>query len=249
MTRWLACLTIVAIIPIIVSPDLFAQSAGKPALSVVPFDGAVTVKDASDEGTKLADEVATQLADSGCCRVLPAAWMPRPLNRQVVSVEAMREGAAAAGVQDLVFGSVSESTRTTAGPRSIVYGQGPIRLFGLTGPVGRMRPMSPMGPAMAPLVSRVVTTNVTVRLRVIDVASGEVVRTLQAQRGATSQASGPVGPAFGLPRGAAGLALAGAAAIASRPKRASDSLVDRVVQEVALALIRVAPELVREEQP
>jgi hypothetical protein len=148
----------------------------RPTVTVVSFEG----PGAQERLDAMADELAMRLVETGRFRVLEREWLPVPTGSARPSVAVLRDAAAAAGVEYLVLGSVRPCL---GGPIS-----GPITIGGpLLGGVrlGSRTLIRPASTSRPPSVS--------VNVRVVDVSSGDVVRTSVA--GGEASAS-PLRPAL-----------------------------------------------------
>jgi len=138
-----------------------AQTAIQPSVTVAPFAGVRSDKDAN----ALADEMAMRLVETGRFRVLTREWLPLARQSGRPSIEAVRSAAVSAGVQYVVTAEARPASR----PLGVAARPMPF-------PGGAMRAM----PAMV-MMSRASRRGgdqfMSVTVRVVDAASGEVVRT------------------------------------------------------------------------
>jgi curli biogenesis system outer membrane secretion channel CsgG len=148
-----------------------------PAVTVVSFDGARS----RDDGDALADELANRLMETRRFRVLPRIWLPIPARASTADLNVLREAAAEANVEYLVLGSVSQARRTAPPPLPLIAAMSLLR----------MRPPIGVSP-------RAVETLLSVRVRVIEVATGCVVRTSVGSGRQHSVVLAPAAPVPGL---------------------------------------------------
>ncbi|HUL74155.1 MAG TPA: hypothetical protein VLT86_13695 [Vicinamibacterales bacterium] len=152
---------------------LAAQDTERPTMSVMPFEGSGV---SGTRAGQMADELAARLVETGRFRVLLREWLPVRRNGSRPSMTALREAAAFAGVQYLVFGSVAQ-TVSRAGSRPVTpatAGYGNVMVL------TRAVPLQP--PVRRP------GSFITLDVRVVDVASGDVVRTAAAQEPVAARA-------------------------------------------------------------
>jgi hypothetical protein len=142
----------------------------RPTLSVVALT-ATRSSFPADQALELADDLAMRLVDTGRFRVLPAEWLTAADLARRMTPEALRQAADDAGVRYLVSGSITDiMSRTSATPRTIL---------GAAGAILAQRHVSrlPVRCALPPPVQQFQS----VEVRVVDVASGAVVRTAVAR--------------------------------------------------------------------
>lgn len=171
-----------------------AQAPLPPSMTVASFDGGVS----RDDADAMADELAMRMVETGRFRVLERQWLPLPGNvsrPSIVSMTTMREAAAGAGVQYIVFGTV----RTISNGRSASPVAAPSLLRAVVGPYASTS-----------------HGTVSVSVRVVDVASGDVIRTSVASAPMSSKRlAAPILPPGLLLRGPVGVVTAIATAHAS----------------------------------
>src|SRR5262245_45623269 len=88
-----------------------AQTAVQPTVTVAPFAGVRSDKDAN----ALADELAMRLVETGRFRVLTREWLPLARRDGRPTIDAVRAAAVSAGVQYVV----TAETRTSARPLGV----------------------------------------------------------------------------------------------------------------------------------
>ena len=239
MRRRLVSPMVIALVALSIPAHLLAQgpspsSISKPTLTIARFEGGRT-NDKSDPGAEFADAIAVRIEESGCCRVMPREFLGAAPEHKPASITAVRQAAAAAGVEYVVLGSVTQTSRRPTYPTMAL-------------PMGR-RPTTPFGfhggaPTMA--YSAPITTLVTVDLRVLDVVTGETARTLRVERTVNARTNSTYRAPAPVPgRGVIGTVL-GVAAMSARPRQPVDSVLTSLTPDVADALVRVASQLTRE---
>jgi len=201
--------------------------ATQPSVSVVTFEGSSAPRDARDA---MADELAARLVDTGHFRVLRREWFPHESDA-VPSLDVLRAAAKSVNVDYLVFGSIRQSTGAPVPQPNVMTSSGMAPAFGRQVML-RTHTASPRLPAQ---------TTVVVSVRVVDVASADVVRTATAQRtyAARNGSPSPLVAAPILSRPPTLAAAAVAAIAASRSKLSSTRLTKdwrQVVQQVAQQL-------------
>ena len=154
-----------------------AQEPSRPTLTVARFEGTLKSSQAGDAGADLADAIATRVEESGCCRVMLRAFLSPAAPGTSPSLEAGRQAAIAARVQYVIAGRASTSR---AIPRPSVPSIATVLGQMRPGPSVR-GPMAPRIPYPIPALPRPVTV-VTLEMRIIDAASGQVLRTLNVSR-------------------------------------------------------------------
>jgi hypothetical protein len=132
----------------------------RPTVTVVSFEGPGSL----ERLDAMADELAMRLVETGRFRVLEREWLAVPAGPARPSVAVLRDVAAGAGVEYLVLGSVRP---LLGGPIS-----GPVTIGGPLLGAARLRSRMLIRPART---SR--PPSVSVNVRVVDVSSGDVVRT------------------------------------------------------------------------
>ena len=164
-----------------------AQEPSRPTLTIARFEGKLKSGHTADAGADLADAIATRVEESGCCRVMLRAFLPQAAPGQSPSLEAIREAAVAGRVQYVVAGRAA-SSRTIRRPAAPAI----ATLLGqmLPGP-SRFPPGSSGGP-LAPRLPHPIAarpkpvTLVTLEMRIIDAASGQMLRTVTVTRPAAA---------------------------------------------------------------
>ncbi len=217
-----------------------AQTLSKPSVTVVAFTADRGAKLSSEQGAAIADELARQLVEGGRYRVLQREWLPAPRG----SVDDLRKAAASADVEYLVIGTVSQSRRAV--PQNFR----PVALeqagFGVRVPGFGRRPIG--GRGIPPPPRRVERPMVTLDLRVVDVASGEIVRRAGAQHWVDGSAPSPTTVVAGLVGGPAGAVLAVATHRGASPDKLDklDRGMQQSIEGVARTLSSSAAQLARD---
>ena len=62
--------------------EVRAQQPERPTLTVARFEGSLKSSHGTDAAADLADALAARVEDSGCCRVMPRSWLPRPMSEK-----------------------------------------------------------------------------------------------------------------------------------------------------------------------
>jgi hypothetical protein len=152
---------------------------------------------------ELADDLAARLVETSRFRVLPREWLPTPAHHDAsFPPAALREAAVQAGVEYLVFASVTGLApgHSSPPPAILTAGRAILALSGSRRAPVRCRPARSVHPSFA-----------SVQGRVIDVASGAVVRTSVARaRLGTALAATGLNAGCGSVGAAASLALVAA---------------------------------------
>jgi hypothetical protein len=165
------------------SSNALAQESSKPTLTIARFEGKLKSSRTTDAGADLADAIATRVEESGCCRVMLRAFLPQATPGQSPSLETIREAAVAGRVQYVIAGRAT-TTRTVRRPPapSIATMLGQLRPGATPFPAGssggRLAPRLPYPIAARPLP----VTVVTLEMRIIDAANGQVLRTVTITR-------------------------------------------------------------------
>jgi len=170
-------------------PPALAQEPARPTLTITRFDGKTKSIQTGDAGAELADALATRVEESGCCRVMLRAWLPQTAGGKSPSLQTVRAAAVAARVEYVVTGRVTRTkTVRRPGPPSIaaVLGQiGSRALF----PAGAVRGLSPLlMPHLVPPPAQALT-RITLEMRIVDAATGGVLRTVSITREAPTNAA------------------------------------------------------------
>jgi hypothetical protein len=173
----------VATIACFASSNGLAQESSKPTLTIARFDGTLKSSSTGDTGADLADAIATRVEESGCCRVMLRSFLPQAAPGKSLSLDTIREAAVNGRVQYVIAGRAS-TTRTvgrSAAPSIATMlgrmgpGSSPYAAGGLRGPV------SPRFPY--PIAARPFPVTVfALEMRIIDAASGQVLRTVNISR-------------------------------------------------------------------
>ena len=175
------------------SSNALAQEPSKPTLTITRFEGRVKASHSTDAGADLADAVATRVEESGCCRVMPRAFLPQAAPGESPSLEAIREAAVAGRIQYVVAGraATSRAIRRPIAP-SIATLLGQMRPGASAFPAGALGgPLAPRLPY--PIAARPLpVTVVSLEMRIIDAASGQVLRTVTVTRPAGANVPGLV---------------------------------------------------------
>jgi len=167
----IACVVIVGVLagrPALLS----AQVAERPAISVIAFSGDGVSSIAAGQ---MADELAARLVETGRFRVLLRDWLPTRRDAHSMSPAEVREDAASAGIQYLVYGSIRQTRSRPA-----------VALM-LAAPFLRAASM-PIRAIAALQAHRSQQQSIAVSVRVIDVSTGDVVRTSAAHGDASASA-------------------------------------------------------------
>ena len=171
-----------------------AQEPSRPTLTITRFEGKLKSSQTADAGADLADAIATRVEESGCCRVMLRAFLPqaRPGSRRH-SRRSVRPPLPAA-CRYVIAGRAATTTRTIRRPAapSIATLLGQLRPGAPAVPAGSMRgPLAPRLPH--PISARPLpVTLVTLEMRIIDAASGQVLRTVTVTRPADANVVGAV---------------------------------------------------------
>jgi hypothetical protein len=156
---------------------LLAGQPAPPAVSVVAFDGQGT---SQKDREAMADELAARLVDTRRFRVMPREWLPADRENPDPTMAALFESAKAAQIDYLIFGTAHQhSTPLQSGPGPMVFAALAMR--------ARLGPAALLFPALSATTHRVQTV-LTVHVRVVDVATGNEVRTVNASRSTRSTA-------------------------------------------------------------
>lgn len=193
---------------------LAAQPVGKPSVTVVAFTPERRARLSAQDGATIADELSRQLVEGGQYRVLRRTWLPVEKGKRP-SLDALRSAAATAGVEYLVIGTVGEirSRHSRSSPAPGVYLPqraiaATLPLRGVWLPQGRGMRLTPSPPVAQwrrprrPLAERMVRISVDV----IEVASGQTVDRIYAERPMSLPGPGAaalIGAVVGGPAGAA----------------------------------------------
>jgi hypothetical protein len=170
----LTVLLAAAVIVAETASNALAQESSRPTLTITRFEGKLKSGNTADAGADLADAIATRVEESGCCRVMLRAFLPQAVPGKSPSLEAIRDAAVAGRVKYVVAGRAITT-------RSIPRPTAPS----IASLLGQLRPGAPSFPARMPYPipapPRPVTL-VTLEMRVIDAASGQVLRTVTITR-------------------------------------------------------------------
>jgi hypothetical protein len=170
-----------------------AQEPSRPTLTIARFEGTLKSSQTKDAGADLADTIAIRVEESGCCRVMLRAFLPQAAPGQSPLLEAIREAAVAGRVQYVVTGRAA-TARTIRRPTapSIAAMLGQMRPGASAFPPGSIGgPVAPRLPY--PIAARPQpVTIVTLEMRIIDAASGQVLRTVTLTRPAAANVAGLV---------------------------------------------------------
>jgi hypothetical protein len=187
-------------LPVLIAASVFltgaiskvlAQEPSRPTLTIARFEGALKSSGTTDAGADLADVVASRMEESGCCRVMSRAFLPQAAPGQSPSLEAIREAAVASRVQYVVAGRAvtSRAIRRPTAP-SIAAMLGQMRPGASAFPPGSVgAPLAPRLPYPIAAPPRPVTL-VTLEMRIIDAAGGQVLRTVTVTRPAGANGAG-----------------------------------------------------------
>lgn len=102
MDNWSEPLVITALVAGLASggsANRLAERDPRPTLTVVSFSGV-----SPESGDAMADELASQLVETGRYRVLTRDWLSAPSANATPALAVLRDAAAAAGVEFLVLG-------------------------------------------------------------------------------------------------------------------------------------------------
>ena len=170
------------------SLPVVAQQEDRPTLTIVRFEGSVKApRGTPDAAGELADALATRVQESGCCRVMLRAWLQQSTGADDPGLSTVRASAAAARVEYVVAGRVAK-TRVVRRPSvpSIPSMVGPTAPSALPFPPGAVRgratPRMPLVMAMRPTM----VSMVTLEMRILDPATGNVLRTVKVEKEALS---------------------------------------------------------------
>ncbi len=156
---------------------LSARQPIQPAVSVVAFDGPGIAR---GDREAMADELASRLVESGRFRVMPREWLPADRENDDPSMSALFDSAKSVCVEYLIFGTVHQSMVAIAPPqRSAILAASGMRL--LAPSHGVFMPAPRLVPSQKIVFS--------VSVRIVDVATSDVVRTASAGRTATVRAA------------------------------------------------------------
>jgi hypothetical protein len=172
------------------APTALAQEPPRPTLTITRFEGNLKSGNTADAGADLADAIATRVEESGCCRVMLRAFLPQAVPGKSPSLEAIREAAVAGRVKYLIAGRAT-TKRSMPPPTapSIASLLGQLRPGAPSSPAGSMRgPLAPRMPYPFAPPPRPVTL-VTLEMRIIDAASGQVLRTVTITRPADANST------------------------------------------------------------
>jgi TolB-like protein len=154
---------------------LAAQSeAPLPTITVTPFTADRLTEETRSLGEESADDLAERLVASGRYRVLARDWMPLPAKGRSGSypVATIRQAAARAGVQYIVFGSMrAYVVRVVSSP---AVGYLPVQ----KGLIFSRIIQSQTRTRRPPIKS---VTRYSVDIELIDAATGELVRTMRGR--------------------------------------------------------------------
>jgi hypothetical protein len=156
-----------------------AQEPDRPTLTITRFQGSLKAPvGTEDAGADMAEVLAGRVQESGCCRVMLQSWLPGAAF-EPVPFTTIRESAVAAHVEYIVTGRVAKSRvvrRPTMPSAGGVLGQ--MRPAGMSYPIGALpssiRSRTPFH--MPPPAQSV--SIVTLDMRIVDAASGKVLRTV-----------------------------------------------------------------------
>ena len=193
-----------------------ARNRTQPTVTVLPFTGIGE----AEEQEAMADELAMRLVETGRFRVLLREWLPVLRVEGAPTLDSVRQAATDAGVQYLMLGSVTESLALRR--------PSPLALLA---PIvaSRMRGARPVLGRPAPHRETVIAVNV----RVLDVTSGDVVRSALGRASSSTRPPAPV---------VAGPGLIGSVATIARLARRHDSKsplnagTERAIADVAKTL-------------
>ena len=170
MIRGSIPLTFAALLATTAVPAAQGAQAPLPTLTIARFDADPRARIRADDQDALADELGARLVESGQYRVLGREFLPvRRSAEGTASVAALRQAARDAGIEYLVLGSVRRISIAVSRPT-----------IARTLPAlpGLLRPSS-RGFIPRPRTVHQSFLDVTVRL--VDVSSGQVVRTAFAR--------------------------------------------------------------------
>jgi len=175
----LSCV-IAGAIPCLGPVRLLADQSTPPAVSVVAFDGPGI---AQRDREAMADELAARLVDTHRFRVLPREWLPTDREQMDPTMAALFDSAKSARLDYLIFGTARRySTPANSTPRSLL-----LATLLMSGRVSR--PAAVLFPALSAGTARVQTV-LSLQVRVVDVATADIVRTANSSR--STRAPAPV---------------------------------------------------------
>ena len=184
-------LTVLLAAAIVIAPASSPAQAqeSRPTLTITRFEGTLKSRQTADAGADLADTIASRVEESGCCRVMLRAFLTQSKPGQSPALSTVREAAVASRVQYVIAGRAT-TTRKVSRPSAPSIGT----VLGQMGPgsspfpVGALR--GPLAPRMPyPIAARPqAVTMVTLEMRVIAAAGGQVLRTVTITRPASSDA-------------------------------------------------------------
>ena len=188
--RLIVLLATVVVIAGTVSNAL-AQEPSRPTLTIARFEGKLKSTNTADAGADLADAIATRVEESGCCRVMLRAFLPQAVPGKSPSLETIREAAVAGRVKYVIAGraTTKRSIPRPAAPSiasvlgQMLPGSSPFQAGSIRGPLAPRMPY-PIGARPRPV------TLVTLEMRIIDAASGQVLRTVTVTRPADGNSVG-----------------------------------------------------------
>lgn len=188
--RLIVLLATVVVIAGTVSNAL-AQEPSRPTLTIARFDGKLKSANTADAGADLADAIATRVEESGCCRVMLRAFLPQAVPGKSPSLETIREAAVAGRVKYVIAGrtTTKRSIPRPAAPSiasvlgQMLPGSSPFQAGSIRGPLAPRMPY-PIGARPRPV------TLVTLEMRIIDAASGQVLRIVTVTRPADGNSVG-----------------------------------------------------------
>jgi hypothetical protein len=184
-------LTVLLASAIVIFPgatQVLAQES-RPTLTVTRFEGKLKSSRTADAAADLADAIATRVEESGCCRVMLRGFLTQAKPGQSPPLSTVREAAVAGRVQYVIAGRAT-TTRTIRRPAapSIATMLGQMRPGSSPSAAGAIGgPFAPRMPYPMPLRPQAVTM-VTLEMRIIDAAGGQVLRTVTITRPASTDA-------------------------------------------------------------
>jgi curli biogenesis system outer membrane secretion channel CsgG len=211
----------VAIVAVVAGPlRLRAQVAVQPAVTVVAFDADRSSGFSLEDREDMADELAVRFVETGRFRVLEREWLPMPKETPgPPPLPTLRAAARSAGVEYLVLGCVRRARAVSSRPLQSAH---PL-LRAMAGGPRSARP------------SAAYESFLSVSVRVIDVRSGDVVRTSVARADLSAPRLAPAAiiPSLLLRRPAG--AMAAVASLQSRHSRL-DGGVQHALADIARTL-------------
>jgi len=164
-----------------------ANRDDRPALAVLAFS-ASRPSFTGDQAIELADDLATRLVDTGRFRVLPLEWLTGADPSRRSPVADVRRAAREAGVRYLVSGSITDVTSRAAPTARTLLGTAAGVIL-----ARRQAAHFPVRCAPPPRVQQFSA----IKVIVVDVESGAIVRTVLARTRPTDPSAGQIAPCLG----------------------------------------------------